>query len=156
MSLYAEKTRVPVSQTRAEIERLLEQHKARQYGTAVDYDQRIARVQFSLHGRIVRFVITLPDQKKLGQGSRLEQAERQRWRALLLVIRAKLESVENGIETFEQAFLANVVLPNDRTVAEMTAPLIASAYKDGKMPPALLTAGEAGGSDSPATRSRRE
>ncbi len=145
MTLYAEKTRVPVAQSRSEIEQLLERHKAKQYGTAVDYDLRSARVQFRLHDRIVRFVIALPDPNKLGRGLRLEQAERQRWRALLLVIKAKLESVENSIETFEQAFLANVVLPNDRTVAEMTAPLIASAYKDGKLPPALLTTGAVGG-----------
>jgi hypothetical protein len=139
--MFADKTRVPVQQSRAEIEKLLERHKAKQYGTAVDYDVRQARVQFRLSDRIVRFIIALPDPKKLGNGSRLEQAERQRWRALLLVIKAKLESVENAIETFEQAFLANVVLPNDKTVAEMTQPLIAAAYKDGRMPKALLESG---------------
>lgn len=132
MSLYAEKTRVPVSQSRSEIEKLLDRHKAKQYGTAVDYDARTARVQFRLHDRIVRFVITLPDPKKLGNGSRLEQAERQRWRALLLVIKAKLESVENGIELFEEAFLANIVMPGDQTVAEIVRPAIAQSYKSGK------------------------
>lgn len=35
---YAAKTRVPVTQSRSEIEKLLEQHKAKQFGTAVDYD----------------------------------------------------------------------------------------------------------------------
>jgi hypothetical protein len=138
MTLYAADTKVPVSQSRSEIEALLERHKAKQYGTAVDYDLRTARVQFRLHDRIVRFVISLPDPKKLGVGKRLEQAERQKWRALLLVIKAKLESVENSIETFEQAFLANVVLPNDRTVAEVIQPAIASAYKDGKLPRMLM------------------
>lgn len=131
--LYASKTRVPAGQSRAEIERLLERHKAKQYGTAVDYDLGKARVQFRLHDRIVRFVIGLPDPKKLGRATRLDQAERQKWRALLLVIKAKLESVENDIETFEQAFLANIVMPNDKTVAESIAPAIAAAYKDGKM-----------------------
>lgn len=134
MALYAKDTRVPVGQSRAEIEALLERHKAKQFGTAVDYDLRSARVQFRLHDRIVRFVITLPDEKKLGTGKRFEQAERQKWRALLLVIKAKLESVENSIETFEQAFLANVVLPNDKTVGEAIQPAIAAAYKDGRMP----------------------
>jgi len=140
MALYAEHTKVPVSQTRSEIEQLLERHKAKQYGTAVDYDLLKARVQFRLHDRIVRFVIALPDSKKLGAGVRLERAERQRWRALLLVIKAKLESVENSIETFEQAFLANVVMPNDQTVAEIILPQIAETYKTGNMPK-LLTAG---------------
>jgi hypothetical protein len=137
MGLYAEKTEVPVARSRAEIEQLLERHKARQYGTGVDYELLQARVQFRLHDRHVRFIIGLPDPKKLGP-TRLAQAERQRWRALLLVIKAKLESVENQIESFEQAFLANIILPNDKTVAEMVAPAIASAYKDGKMPRQLL------------------
>lgn len=141
--LYAADTRVPVQQSRTQIETLLERHKAKQYGTAVDYDLLQARVQFRLHDRIVRFVIGLPDPKKLGQAERLAQAERQRWRALLLVIKAKLESVENTIETFEQAFLANIVLPNDKTVAEAIAPAIASAYKDGRMPKLLEGAPDA-------------
>lgn len=134
---YAEKTRVPVAQTRSEIEQLLGRHKAMQFGTAVDYEQLSARVQFRLHDRIVRFVVKLPDPKKLGNGVRLEQAERQRWRALLLVIKAKLESVENTIETFEEAFLAHVVMPNDMTVAEIIRPAIADSYKAGKMMLAL-------------------
>jgi hypothetical protein len=140
MPLYAENTKVPVAQTRSEIEQLLERHKAKQYGTAVDYELLAARVQFRLHDRIVRFVIALPDKKKLGDGVRLQRAERQRWRALLLVIKAKLESVENSIETFEQAFLGQVVMPNDQTVADIVAPLIGAAYKGGKMPK-QLTAG---------------
>jgi len=130
MALYANNTRVPVSQSRAEIERLLEKHKARQYGTAVDYEARTARVQFRLHDRIVRFVIQLPDPNRL-RGERLAQAERQRWRALLLVLKAKLESVENSIETFEHAFLSQIVMPDDRTVAEIVTPQIAQAYGAG-------------------------
>jgi hypothetical protein len=140
MALYAESTRVPVSQSRSEIERLLERHKAKQYGTAVDYDLMAARVQFRLHDRVVRFVIALPDRKKLGDGVRLERAERQRWRALLLVIKAKLESVENNIETFEQSFLSQIVMPNDQTVAEIVSPQIAASYKTGRMPKALAAA----------------
>lgn len=129
--MYAEKTEVPVGRTRAEIEQLLEKHKAKQYGTAVDYEALAARVQFRLHDRIVRFVITLPDRRKLS-GSRFERAERQRWRALLLVIKAKLESVESNIETFEHAFLSQIVMPGDQTVGELVTPAIGEAYRTGQ------------------------
>ena len=139
---FAERTRVPVAKTRTEIEQLLQRHKALQFGSAVDYQTRQARVQFRLHDRIVRFVIALPDPARL-RGDRFDQAERQKWRALLLAIRAKLESVASGIETFEQAFLAHVVLPNDLTVAETLRPFIASAYADGRMPRALVAGSEA-------------
>ena len=131
MTLYAEKTVVPVAKSRAEIEQLLERHKAKQYGTAVDYDALKARVQFRLHDRIVRFVIALPDPQKIRSADRFAQAERQRWRALLLVIKAKLEAVENSIESFEQAFLSQIVLPNDETVADFILPQIAESYRTG-------------------------
>jgi hypothetical protein len=136
--LFAQNTKVPVVQTRAEIERLLGRHKAAQFGTAVDYQILKARVQFRLHDRIVRFVIDLPDPKKYGRAERLEQQERQKWRALLLVIKAKLEAVENAIASFEEEFLGYIVMPNDQTMAELAKPLIAGAYSTGRLPSQLL------------------
>lgn len=59
----------------------------------------------------------------------MAQAERQRWRALFLVIKAKLESVESRIATFEEEFLAHIVLPDDRTVADHIVPRIAQVYE---------------------------
>jgi hypothetical protein len=138
---YAQYTEVPVTKTRSEIERLLEVAKAKQYGTAVDYDTLTARVQFRLHDRIVRFTVGLPDRRKMGE-ARFARAERQRWRALLLVLKAKLESFGSGIETFEQAFLAQIVMPNDATVSDILMPQIAAAYQTGRMPRALLPAAE--------------
>jgi hypothetical protein len=139
---FAEKTKVPVFQTRAAIEVMLAQHKCQQYGTAVDYLALRARVQFTAHSRIVRFVVNLPDPKRfVGQATR-EQEERRIWRALLLVIKAKLESVSSAIATFEEEFLAHIVMPNDKTVAEMILPQIAEAYASGRMPLALGPATE--------------
>lgn len=51
-----------------------------------------------------------------------EQAGRQRWRALALVIKAKLEAVGTGIVTFEEEFLAHIVLPSGRTVTQDVTP----------------------------------
>ena len=67
-----------------------------------------------------------------------EQACRQRWRALSLSIKAKLESVESGIEEFESVFMAQVVTPNGKTLEEEVRPVIAQAYETGKMPTLLL------------------
>ena len=50
---------------------------------------------------------------------------------------AKLESVASNIETFEEAFLAHVVLPDNRTVYEHTAPRIAQIANGGEMQPLL-------------------
>ena len=64
--------------------------------------------------------------------AKLDQAKRQRGRALLLVIKAKLESVESGIETLEQAFLAHVVMADGKTVHERIAEPIALEYQSGR------------------------
>lgn len=137
--MYAKDTSVPVARTRAEIEAMLERHKARQYGTAVDYEKRAAQVNFRLHERFVRFTIELPDPKRM-HATKYGQAERQKWRALLLVIKAKLESVENHIEEFEQAFLAQIIMPNNVTVGDLVRPLVVEAYRNGRMPAGLLPA----------------
>jgi hypothetical protein len=56
----------------------------------------------------------------------------------MLVIKAKLESIESKVETMEQAFLANVVLADNRTVYESAQSQIAIAYETGKVTPLML------------------
>jgi hypothetical protein len=58
-----------------------------------------------------------------------------------LVIKAKLEGVASGIETFDQAFMAHILLPNGETTGEQLIPQIQIAYKTGAMPTLLLTSG---------------
>jgi hypothetical protein len=58
---------------------------------------------------------------------------REKWRAQLLCIKAKLVSVDSGIETFEDAFMAHVVMPDGQTVADHVRPRIASSYKENKL-----------------------
>lgn len=66
-----------------------------------------------------------------------EQDVRQRWRALCLCIKAKLEAVEAGITTFEDEFMAHIVLPNGQTMSQHATPMIAQAYETGNVPPLL-------------------
>ena len=66
------------------------------------------------------------------QRSAWEQACRQRWRALLMIIRAKLEAVESVITTLESEFMANILLPDGGTIGEWLAPQIDEAYGTGK------------------------
>ena len=78
----------------------------------------------------------------VAQQAAWEQACRQRWRALLLTIRARLGAVESGIATLESEFLsnivlANIVLPDRGTVRQWLAPQLEEAYAIGRMPPML-------------------
>lgn len=66
-----------------------------------------------------------------------EQACRQRWRALNLAVKAKLEAVSSGIASFEEEFLAHIVLPNGKTVGNLLVPQLGRAYLENKMPPLL-------------------
>lgn len=67
-----------------------------------------------------------------------EQACRQRWRALSLCIKAKLEAVAAGITTFEHEFLAHFLTGDGRTVGDhiipqlgqFNAPSLVLGFKD--------------------------
>lgn len=135
---FAEKTRVPVAQTKQEIERMCQKHGCSKFGSAADYDGGHAQIQFHAHNRIIRFELELPKRKDYGRGEQWEQATRAKWRALLLVLKAKLESIEAGIGTFESEFMPFIVMPNDKTVGEILTPMIDAAYQDGNMPRALI------------------
>lgn len=148
MSRYAADTSVSVSNSKAEIERIIERYGATGFMSGWTADQ--AMIAFAMHDRQIRFVLTMParDDPEFthhSKGARTaeaafkawEQACRQRWRALALVIKAKLEAVSAGISVFDDEFMANIVLPNGRTVSEEVRPRITTAYETGSMPPLL-------------------
>ena len=127
MTRYAAKTTVPVARSRDEIERVLGRYGADAFGYAWDTGRSV--ITFRAQGRHIRFALEIPPEA---------QEERQRWRALLLVIKAKLEAVESGITDFEEEFLAHVVLPDNRTVGDWLLPQVEQAYLDGGMPKQLM------------------
>jgi hypothetical protein len=133
MMSYAERTKVPVDKSRDEIRKIVTKYGATKFAT-LDEPER-AVIIFEAHERRVRFILTLPSQKT----GNYEQALRQRWRALLLAIKAKLECVDSKIETFEEAFYAHVVLPNHSTIYEQTHEQLAKQIADGGYAPLLLT-----------------
>src|SRR3989442_521463 len=146
MSLYAAETTVSAEKSRAEIEQTLIRYGADQFAYA--WGDKGATIGFRAHGRYIKFLLALPDKNnpafartpggrrerdQQGQYKAWEQSTRQRWRALALVVKAKLEAVESGIATFEEEFLAYIVMPGGKTVAELVKPGIADAYQGGKV-----------------------
>ncbi len=53
------------------------------------------------------------------------------------MIKATLEAVESGITTFEEEFLAHIVMPDGMTVGNHVRPTIAAWYAGGTMRPLL-------------------
>lgn len=155
---YAENTTVSAESSRAEIERILTRYGATAF--AYGWDQSGAILEFQASERRIRFVLPLPDRHDKqfthyrsggGRGSwtartpeaaqkAWEQATRQRWRALALAIKAKLEAVASGISEFEDEFLAHVVLPDGSTFGSWARPQLATVYERHAMP-ALLPGG---------------
>lgn len=146
MTRYAQNTKVSSDRSLSEIQRTLERYGAEQFGYGQDTARGIAFVQFCAHERHIRFVLTMPDRTskeftktptgKLRDANAAhkewEQACKQRWRALVLSIKAKLEAVESGIAEFESEFLSYIVLPGDRfTVGQVLRPQIEQAYLEG-------------------------
>lgn len=159
---YATKTTVPEEKSKAEIESVIRKYGADQFIAGWKDDSAV--VGFRMKGKMVKFFLPMPSQgdKKFRYTDKgrwrlpskraddlakkdWQQECRQRWRALLLVIKAKLEAVEAGITTFEEEFLAHIVMVDGRTVAQWAVPQIQQMYEGGSMPPLLPGVGETGG-----------
>jgi hypothetical protein len=112
---------VGVHRSRYELERVLDRHGASDFAF-VEADASAA-IQFALQGRYVQLGLPLPDpttarfthtptgrpRTVTAQERAYEQALREHWRALLLAVRGKLQSVESGISTFEDEFAGFLV-----------------------------------------------
>lgn len=144
MPTYASKTTVPVERSRVEIERTLARYGASAF--SYGYDQEHSVVMFAAAGRKLRFEIVSPTVENYlytPTGRRRStrdaenvaaQEEKQRWRALALIIKAKLEAVQAGIVSFEEEFLAHILLPTGDTVGEWATPQLDEIYEHGGLP----------------------
>lgn len=148
MPTYANQTSVSGDRSRSEIERTLSRYGADSFMCGARGST--AAVQFKVKGRRILFHLELPnpDSREYTHSSAgrvrrsneqehesWEQACRQRWRALVLIVKAKLEAVEAGISSFELEFLTHTVLPSGGTVGDWALPQITRAYETGQMPP---------------------
>lgn len=151
---YAENTEVSIEKSVAEIVGLIKRAGANRIAQVEE--PGVIAFQFFLKDRMLRFKVQLPSPSDVAEWNErnhqyrsaeqrvkiAQQRQRQRARALLLVIKAKLESVESGVETFEEAFLSNIVTPDGDTVGDWLIPQIAQAYLTGRVPTRLLPAPE--------------
>lgn len=125
-----ESTSVPVERSQGAIRVLLAKFGAQRFafGEEVDEDGRAwAALSFAHHGLAVRIKVPhkLPDEagiaKKMQRARsksaadlRFEMGEQEGkriWRVMHWNLKARLEAVEEDVETFEQAFLSHLVNP---------------------------------------------
>lgn len=136
-------TEVQVERSQGEIRKLLISHDAGNFSFAEGtHDGAIwAAVEFVHQASRVRMQVPLKEPESAVINSKLsrtrsktramivaelvEQEARRIWRVLFHGLKARLVSVEEGVETFEQAFLAHLVDPQTgQTLWEAMKPVI--------------------------------
>lgn len=157
MRRFAANTTVPVEQSKAEIEGAVSRYGATAYQSG--WKPGAAMIAFRIEDMDIQFQLPIPDptadefkfrwvkvggtkrRKALTENQSAEahrQEVRRRWRALALVVKAKLEAVETHISTIEREFMAFVVVPGtDRTLGDWLMDRVLPEIKAGHTPLAL-------------------
>lgn len=137
---YAAGTEVPVERSRAELDGILERFGAEEFGYHSNRER--ALVGFLYRGYRVQLEVRFPDPEdreiatvRTGKGStrrrrtesqvaaRVEQVKREKWRALVFLVKAKLVAIEEGASSFEAEFLPYLVVDGGaRTILEAMEP----------------------------------
>lgn len=139
---YAAGTGVTVANSQQEIARTLTRYQIDTY--SFGQSTGFAQVAFEVKGLPVRIDVPLPvrPDKQFGKnpttGRQIDawkmhdQTVRERWRCLLLFIKASLESSSLGFISVEQAFMAFIVTADGDTVGDKMLPRILAAVADGQ------------------------
>ena len=137
MRRYAEGTTVSVNASQGEIAGILMAHGVRKQGwmSSPDGDE----LMFELDGHSFRFQILKPTLTEIrrdypntrDERAKLDAEWRRRWRANVLLLKAKLEFIDSGDTTLERELLPYMITAGGQTVAELVVA--------GKLP--MLTAG---------------
>lgn len=124
MTRYAEGTTVTVESSRGEITGILAKHGVLEMGwqTGPDGD----RLLFKLHGRSYLFDIKKPLRSEVASlypnardlDAKMAAEWRRRWRAHVLLIKAKLEFASGGDVTVAQEFMPYLLVPGGGTLSE--------------------------------------
>lgn len=137
---YAIKTTVPVRRSRDEIENLLTKYGADSFAFMQDKGRVIIgfRITATSKQRVaVKMELPMPTTSR--SQSHFEQLQRSRWRALVLVVKAKLEACASGISTVEREFMADLVMPDGRTLTQHLGLQIDKMLVDNVRTPLMLT-----------------
>ena len=138
MARYANTTKVTIAKSKIQIEETLLRYGIEEFGTATS--PRGTGMIFKHDGKVYKINIPDPQRAENMTDAKYDQAKRQRWRILLLSIKAKLEEIEAGLVSFDDQFLAYMALPNGSTVGDfMRLPENAQRLAQTQMPKLLTS-----------------
>jgi hypothetical protein len=121
---YAEGTKVTVDSSRGEITGILAKHGVQKMGWMAQPEGD--QLMFELGGGSYRFDIVKPTMTDIARDypnaydrqAKLDGEWRRRWRANVLLLKAKLEFIESGDTTLDRELLAYRVLKDGRTLEQ--------------------------------------
>lgn len=146
MRSYADSTVVSTERSESEIKRTLLRYGADDVSSGTSSRMGQAFVSFVYAELPFCMTITIPKKdeerfhvtperrNKRSEAQALKEWEkecRRKWRVLLLLIKAGLEAVEEGVAKPEQAFMSWLVLPNGTTVGDHVLPQVTKALESG-------------------------
>jgi hypothetical protein len=120
---YAEDTRVPVGQSQGEVREMLRRAGAGRIGVMEEPDGA-AVLMFEHGARAYRIAVPVRPAKNP------DQEQRVLWRLMVLLVKAKLQAVEQGVTTIEREFFADTILPSGKTLIEEARPAITAAMAE--------------------------
>jgi hypothetical protein len=147
MAKFAEGTTVSPDTSMLEIKKLLTKYGASKFVYGEQEGSHV--IMFEMRNRRIRLTLPIPDAKQFrttasyrtrttDQAKAAQEAEvRRLWRALVLVIKGKMELVESGIVSFEDEFLSYTLTPDNQTFGEWIGPKLDEIYRTGQLPPLL-------------------
>lgn len=146
---YAENTTVSPARTREELEKFLVRRGATGFVAGWQGDRNV--VSFIWRDRHMRVEVPLLERTHVKithtetarrrterqQQEAYDKMVRSRWRAVFLIIKAKIETIELGASTLDQEFGMSYVLPDGSTVADNVLPRLEQAFSTGEVPELL-------------------
>jgi hypothetical protein len=145
--IYRPYTSISIERSCAEIKKTLQRIGADQFIYSRQGNFEV--IEFHARGWQVKFCLPLPSRadfiytaakhrrRRMQVVSSWEQACKIAWREFVLIFKAKIRAIENGVTEFEDEFLAQIELPSGHQVGQWIRPQIAVAYERGDMPPLL-------------------
>lgn len=125
---YAERTKVPVAKSQQEVRDMLKKLGADRI--AVMEERTGSSVWFEIAPR--GYVIRSPHAPANKANS--DVWHRESWRALVLLVKAKMVAIQQGITTIEREFLADTIMPDGTTLIEHAPEMIERVYAEGGPP----------------------
>ena len=144
---YAENTTVSVEQSQFEIKRILRKYGADKFGAMEDRTQ--AHIMFGYDNLMIQISVPLPQREEFIETAsgrprkdsqvdqEFEKAIKRKWRSLVLLVKAKLVGVNDGLTTIEKEFLGDIVMKDGKTLATKLVPQVRKMAETGEMPKLL-------------------